>query len=183
MSKLHSIRLELLSSGFTPDQASIIIDKLIDYGMNTYKEGFAAGYADGVLHQQRRTAPTELTAKERRTLELDQVNWLQVKNHCAKLGMGPFLEPVSADSVLAFIDGLNAPPQEHTDFMLDGSAMIPDELINDYIEHLTFVYTDADKRLAIINQLRKFGQWLRDHMHGLHKPIWKTATVNKETSS
>lgn len=56
---------------------------------------------------------------------------------------------------------------------LDGSSMIPDELVNGYLNHLSWSdqVTDREKKLVVAN-IRGFAYWLRTHMHGLYTPIY-----------
>ena len=58
---------------------------------------------------------------------------------------------------------------------LDGSAMIPDCLINGYINHLSWSdqATDHEKTLVAGN-IQGFAIWLRTHMYGLYTPIYTT---------
>jgi len=61
--------------------------------------------------------------------------------------------------------------------VLDGSAMIPDELINGYINHLSWSdkALEREKTLVICN-IRGFGNWLRTHMYGLYNQIYRKPT-------
>jgi len=64
---------------------------------------------------------------------------------------------------------------------LDGSAMIPEELINGYINHLSWSdqATDREKTLVAGN-IRGFAVWLRTHMYGLYTPIHAKPNAGSE---
>jgi hypothetical protein len=64
---------------------------------------------------------------------------------------------------------------------LDGSAMIPEVLINGYINHLSWPdkATDREKTLVAGN-IRGFGVWLRTHMYGLYTPIYAKPNAPRE---
>ena len=53
----------------------------------------------------------------------------------------------------------------------DGSAMIPDELIDGYINHLHWSKhaTETEVTLVVCN-IRSFAVWLRTHMHTPNAP-------------
>lgn len=57
---------------------------------------------------------------------------------------------------------------------LDGSAMIPDELIKGYINHLSWSDKATDREKALVTgNIRSFAVWLRTNMYGIYTPIYK----------